>query len=94
MATHSWLYTRSAVSMLVAGATLATLAGDPTTPAQPVPAATPVSVTPTLPFATPLRWTSTGVLVKPVSDETHTIVSVKDPTVVRYNNLRIKKKLK
>ena len=38
------------------------------------------------PVATPLHWTSTGVLIEPVSDETHTIVSVKDPTVVRYND--------
>ncbi len=42
---------------------------------------------PKLPFATPLQWKSTGMLIKPVSDESHTIVSVKDPTVVRYNGL-------
>jgi beta-xylosidase len=42
---------------------------------------------PALPFATPLRWKSTGALVKPVSDANHTIVSVKDPTIVRYNDL-------
>jgi len=42
---------------------------------------------PKLPFATPLKWKSTDVLIKPVSDETHTIVSVKDPTIVRYNDL-------
>jgi hypothetical protein len=42
---------------------------------------------PTLPFATPLKWKSSGVLVSPVSDETHTIVSVKDPTVVHYDGL-------
>ena len=42
---------------------------------------------PELPFATPLKWTSSGVLVSPVSDDTHTIVSVKDPTIVRYNDL-------
>lgn len=40
-----------------------------------------------LPFATPLEWKSSGALVKPVSDPTHTIVSVKDPTIVRYNDL-------
>jgi len=39
------------------------------------------------PFATPLQWKSTGVLIEPISDETHKIVSVKDPTVVRYNGL-------
>ncbi len=42
---------------------------------------------PKLPFAAPLRWKSTGALIRPISDETHTIVSVKDPTVVRYNDL-------
>jgi len=39
------------------------------------------------PFAMPLKWRSTDILVKPISDERHTIVSVKDPTVVRYNDL-------
>jgi GH35 family endo-1,4-beta-xylanase len=39
------------------------------------------------PFAAPLKWTSSGVLIKPVSDETHTVVSIKDPTIVRYNDL-------
>lgn len=39
------------------------------------------------PIATPLKWTSSGVLVAPVSDDSHTIVSVKDPTVVQYNGL-------
>ena len=38
-------------------------------------------------ITTPLKWTSSGILVSPVSDETHTIVSVKDPTIVRYNDL-------
>lgn len=41
----------------------------------------------TPPFPTPLQWKSSGVLVKPVSDQTHKIVSVKDPTVVHYNDL-------
>jgi enterochelin esterase-like enzyme len=41
----------------------------------------------TAPFATPLSWISSDILVSPVSDETHTIVSVKDPTIVRYNDL-------
>lgn len=39
-----------------------------------------------LPAVTPLKWTSSDILVKPISDETHTIVSVKDPTVVRYDD--------
>ena len=42
---------------------------------------------PKLPFATPLQWKSSGVMVKPVSDATHEIASVKDPTIVRYNDL-------
>lgn len=41
----------------------------------------------TFPITTPLRWTSSDVLIRPVSDESHTIVSVKDPTVVHYNGL-------
>jgi len=41
---------------------------------------------PKLPFATPLQWKSTDILIKPISDETHNIVSVKDPTIVRYDN--------
>ena len=39
------------------------------------------------PIATPLKWQSSGVLVSPISDESHTIVSVKDPTVVHYDGL-------
>ena len=42
---------------------------------------------PTPPIATPLKWKSSGVLVRPISDETHKIVSVKDPTVVHYDGL-------
>jgi hypothetical protein len=42
---------------------------------------------PQLPFATPLQWTSSDILIRPISDETHEIVSVKDPTIVRYNDL-------
>jgi endo-1,4-beta-xylanase len=32
------------------------------------------------------QWSSSGVLISPKPDATHPIVSVKDPTVVRYNN--------
>jgi hypothetical protein len=32
----------------------------------------------------PLRWKSTGPLIKAVSDESHHLVSIKDPTIVRY----------
>src|SRR3954470_6519316 len=37
-------------------------------------------------FEAPLKWKSSGVLIQPVSDETHEIVSVKDPTIVRYQD--------
>ncbi len=40
-----------------------------------------------LPLTTPLKWISSGILIKPVSDGSHEIVSVKDPTVVHYNGL-------
>lgn len=36
------------------------------------------------PVAGPLKWTSSGVLMAPVSDSAHEIVSVKDPTVVYH----------
>jgi hypothetical protein len=36
---------------------------------------------------TPLKWTSSDMLIAPVSDESHEIVSVKDPTVVRFNDM-------
>ncbi len=40
-----------------------------------------------IPFSAPLKWKSSSILVNPISDETHKIVSVKDPTIVRYNGL-------
>ena len=62
----------------------------PTFGAEQATAAAPAPTTAAAPlnrlFATPLKWKSTGVLVKPVSDETHQIVSVKDPTIVHYND--------
>lgn len=72
------------VMVLLSGSALLASAADQTPPAAP---ATAPAATAKLPFATPLQWKSTGVLVKPVSDANHTIVSVKDPTVVRYNGL-------
>ena len=42
---------------------------------------------PKLPFVTPLKWKSTDILIKPISDDTHKIVSIKDPTVVYWNGL-------
>ncbi|MBN1398147.1 MAG: hypothetical protein JXA06_08980 [Bacteroidetes bacterium] len=55
--------------------------------AQSVEAVTIGTEAPKSPFRMPLKWESTSILVSPVSDEKHTIVSVKDPTIVRYNNL-------
>ncbi|UCG49892.1 MAG: hypothetical protein JSU94_08925 [Phycisphaerales bacterium] len=80
------MLTRLAVSMLLAGSSPAILAAESTTQTQPATSSTVRADAPTLPFATPLQWKSTGVLIKPVSDETHNIVSVKDPTIVRYDN--------
>jgi hypothetical protein len=34
---------------------------------------------------TPLSWTSTGPLIAPIPDAAHAIVSVKDPTIVRFD---------
>ncbi|HPC94376.1 MAG TPA: non-reducing end alpha-L-arabinofuranosidase family hydrolase [Sedimentisphaerales bacterium] len=75
----------SAAVMLLSGGI--PLASATQTAAQPAATATAIADIPKLPFATPLKWTSSGVLVRPVSDTNHTIVSVKDPTVVRYNDL-------
>jgi hypothetical protein len=71
------IFTHLVVSMLLAGSTSV------------VPAAESAAIAnaPKPPFVAPLKWVSTDVLVKPVSDEKHTIVSVKDPTIVRYNDL-------
>jgi enterochelin esterase-like enzyme len=54
--------------------------------AQPVaeaPVAAPAAAA--SPIPAPLRWTSSGVLVEPVSDDEHKIVSVKDPSVVYHD---------
>ena len=75
------------VSMLLTGNILFASAAKPAPQTQSATTATIPADAPKLPFDTPLKWKSTGVLVSPVSDETHTIVSVKDPTVVRYNDL-------
>jgi hypothetical protein len=39
------------------------------------------------PIVAPLKWKSSDVLIEPVSDDTHDIVSVKDPTVVYHNDM-------
>ncbi len=62
-------------------------AAEPTPQSQSVEPSTSGASPAKFPLTTPLRWKSTDVLIKPVSDDSHTIVSVKDPTVVRYNDL-------
>jgi hypothetical protein len=74
-------------SVLVYGCVFLAPAAESTTETQSSVASTMPGDAAKLPFDTPLQWKSTGVLIKPVSDDTHTIVSVKDPTVVRYNDL-------
>lgn len=86
MKTSSSLRIRSTGFLLLAGALMTTLAAEPATPDPSVAPPAPNRVLPKLPFTMPLRWTSSGVLIKPVSDATHSIVSVKDPTVVRHND--------
>ena len=51
----------------------------------PATAADPEATTPKSPIHEPLRWISTGPLIKAVSDENHRLVSIKDPTVVHYD---------
>jgi endo-1,4-beta-xylanase len=46
--------------------------------------ATATSTSAALP--TSFRWSSTNVVISPKSDATHNLVSIKDPTVVRFNN--------
>ncbi|MHB8951957.1 MAG: non-reducing end alpha-L-arabinofuranosidase family hydrolase [Pirellulaceae bacterium] len=73
--------------ILISGGVLFTVAGAQCAHAQPAETETVSQDATTSPITTPLKWTASGVLVKPVSDESHTIVSVKDPTVVYYNGL-------
>ncbi len=54
-------------------------------PAATTPAA--ADATTASPIAAPLKWAASGILVGPVSDDNHEIVSVKDPSIVRYNDM-------
>jgi hypothetical protein len=84
---NSPIFSWFAVTVLISGSALLASAAEPAPQTQPAAPATAPADAAKLPFATPVQWKSTGVLIKPVSDDTHTIVSVKDPTVVRYNGL-------
>jgi hypothetical protein len=81
------ILSRFAAVVLLSGSVLLASTAEPAPQNQPAAPTTVSTDAPKLPFATPLKWKSTGVLVSPVSDESHTIVSVKDPTIVRYNDL-------
>jgi hypothetical protein len=77
-----------AVSMLLACSAPAVRAAGPATETRAVstaPATVPAEA-PKLPFATPLKWKSSGVLVAPKPDQRHPAVSVKDPTVVFFGD--------
>lgn len=50
-------------------------------PATPTPASSQSAS-----LAGPFQWKSSGVVIKPVSDDAHQLVSVKDPTVVYYGD--------
>jgi hypothetical protein len=71
------IFTHLVISLLLAGSVSVVLASDSAANAKDTNSLLP----------SPLKWKSTDVLVKPVPDEKHTIVSVKDPTIVRYNGL-------
>ena len=73
--------------ILISGGVLLTNAAAQRTHAQLAETETVSADATHAPIAAPLKWTSSGVLVSPVSDESHKIVSVKDPTVVHYDGL-------
>ncbi len=80
--TFSW-----AISVPISSALFLLLMAPPTAYAQADKAPTVSENIPKPSIATPLKWKSSGVLVSPVSDQSHTIVSVKDPTVIHYDGL-------
>lgn len=73
-----------AVCALVAGSFLATMApgGAQASTGRPKPAQ--AHSRPALP--TSFQWSSSGILISPKPDATHNIVSIKDPSVVRFDN--------
>jgi endo-1,4-beta-xylanase len=56
------------------------------TPSQtPTPTPTPTATGGTGTLPSSFRWRSSGALIAPISDATHTIAGIKDPSVVYYN---------
>jgi hypothetical protein len=69
------------VTFALNGTTCTGSASSPSpTPSSPTPTITPTSGTGALP--TSFRWSSSGALIAPKSDATHSIAGIKDPTVV------------
>ncbi len=68
--------THFAVSMAFVCCVLFTFISDSASQNQTDTPVTESKTTIEAPFDTPLKWTSSDILVKPVSDETHSIVSV------------------
>jgi len=75
-----------AVTLLISCSALLASAAEPALPTQPATSSTVRADAPKLPFTAAFQWKSNDILIKPISDETHDLVSVKDPTIVRYNN--------
>jgi len=61
----------------------ATTSASPSASASPSPSPTGTGSTGSLPNS--FTWSSSGVLISPLSDTTHNLISVKDPSVVHYN---------
>jgi hypothetical protein len=76
------ILSRFAVSMLLAGSARLSSPEVITQAPTTAPATHPPPLRAALRHAAPVEVH--GVLIKPVSDETHNLVSVKDPTVVRF----------
>jgi hypothetical protein len=68
----------AAMAMAMAMTSLLVAADEPATP-------TPASMQPAS-LSGPFKWKSSGAVIKPVSDDAHKLVSVKDPTVVYYGD--------
>ena len=69
---------RNIAAMALAMTSLLVAAAEPATP-------TPASAQQAS-LAGPFKWKSSGVVIVPVSDDAHKLVSVKDPTVVYFGD--------
>jgi hypothetical protein len=76
-----FLFVSMAAFIVVAVSSL-TLAGTD----EKSPSSAPTTNLSSFGFPGQLKWKSTGVLISPISDESHQLVSIKDPTVIFYND--------